>query len=146
MGGISSTGNARSAARTDASGGREVVFVRNAAITKTVSVPASTRLSVRARGDQCAGAPNMRVTVDGSEVMSVQVPGTGFLDYVTDVNIPAGSHTFAVSFTNDFASGCDRNLRVDKVELSTPAATSQTFARLSDVGALCVLDRACARG
>jgi hypothetical protein len=118
---ISSTGNARSIVRTDASGGREVFIVRNASISRTLSLPASQRIRVRARGDQCNGAPNMTVSVDGAQAMSVPVPSTAFADYEADLSAPtgiaAGSHTVAVAFTNDYGTGCDRNLRVDSVEL-----------------------------
>ena len=118
---ISSTGNARSVARPDASGGREVLIVRNASISRTLSLPASQRIRVRARGDQCGGAPTMAVSVDGAPAMTVPVPSTGFADYEADLASPqgisTGSHTVAVAFTNDYAKGCDRNLRLDSVEL-----------------------------
>ena len=63
----------------------------------------------------------MAVSVDGTQAMSVPVPSTAFADYEADLavpaGLPAGSHTVAVAFTNDYGSGCDRNLRVDSVEL-----------------------------
>jgi hypothetical protein len=43
----------------------------NATATGTFSTTAARRLVVRARGDQCDGAPRMTVAVDGRTVLDV---------------------------------------------------------------------------
>jgi hypothetical protein len=118
MSGVSSTGNARGYSDANASGQRAVFFPRNATISKTTTLPAFQHLIVRARGDQCQGAPTMVVRVDGTQVMSAAVSSTTFADYVVARSAAAGSHKVEISFLNDFtATGCDRNLRVDKVSV-----------------------------
>jgi hypothetical protein len=62
----------------------------------------------------------MVASVDGAQVMSVPVPTNTWADYTAPVSLAAGSHTVSVGFTNDYAKTCDRNLRVDLVEASTP--------------------------
>src|SRR5947209_2140805 len=89
--------------------------------TKTVTTPGSSiRIAISARGDQCNGAPHMVATVDGSQVLSVDVTNTGsYTEYAADLYAAAGQHTVTVSFTNDYSLKpvCDRNLYVDRVTL-----------------------------
>lgn len=106
-------------ADSSASGGLAVSFWANDSITKTVTTPAATSVTVGARGDQCNGAPNMVLQVDGQTIMSVAVPATSWTNYSSPLTLAAGSHAFTVAYTNDMrvVGGCDRNLRVDKVTL-----------------------------
>lgn len=107
-----------------ASGGRALLIWSNGAATGNVTTSAATSIIVRAKGDQCDGAPVMRVDLDGREVLRTPVPSTGWDSYSVPVPVPAGTHTVAVAFTNDHSKrGCDRNLRVDSVSFSAaPAA------------------------
>ena len=90
----------------------------------TASGPA-TGLVVRARGDQCQGAPVMQVLLDGVQVGSVAVAATVWTDYALPGAWPAGPHRLQVSFTNDHgAAGCDRNLVLDRVQLTGAALTT----------------------
>ncbi|HEX2231867.1 MAG TPA: carbohydrate-binding domain-containing protein [Thermoleophilaceae bacterium] len=116
--------NARVYWETGLSGGAGVAMFTNGALSKSVSLPSSGRVTVRASGQQCGGAPTMAVLVDGAQVMSAQVPTTGMADYGADVNVPAGTHEVRVAFTNDLyqAGVCDRNLRVDKVTFSSASS------------------------
>jgi endoglucanase len=84
---------------------------------------AARRLVVRARGDQCDGAPRMVVSVDGRSVLDATVPATTWSDYGVDLALANGAHTLAIAFTNDAhgTNGCDRNLRLDKVTVSSTA-------------------------
>src|SRR5262249_22640870 len=76
-------------------------------------------LSVRARGDQCNGPPQMTVMVDGQTALLQQVSSSDWNDYSAATAIPPGTHTISISFDNDFvSSGCDRNLRLDRVKLT----------------------------
>ena len=69
----------------------------------------------------------MTVQIDGNAVMSdVLVSNTSFANLTADVSLTPGSHTLAISFSNDFYSAgvCDRNLMVDVVTLSGSSSVS----------------------
>lgn len=84
----------------------------------------TARLVVRARGDQCEGAPVMRVSVDGVVAGSRPVSTTSWGDYEFSGRWAAGPREVTVAFTNDHSSTCDRNLRLDRIILrSTPTPT-----------------------
>jgi predicted xylan-binding protein with Ca-dependent carbohydrate-binding module/lysyl oxidase/fibronectin type III domain protein len=106
-----------------ASGGKGLWMPSNDTVTETVTTPSASMVTVRAKGDQCNGAPNMLVQVDGRTAISVGVAATSFTDYAGAIDLAAGSHTFAITFGNDLyqAGVCDRNLKLDKVTLSGSA-------------------------
>src|SRR5919108_182883 len=54
-----------------ASGGQALLIWSNATASKQVSTPSFTQLQVRARGDQCKGAPKMTVAANGKLVTLV---------------------------------------------------------------------------
>src|SRR5664280_1638814 len=111
--------------RTDPSavGGKALIVWSNGAATGSVS-GAATGLTVRARGDQCLGAPQMAVTVDGRQVLSAAVPNTAWANFTAPVALAAGAHQFAVSFLNDaLTSSCDRNLFLDQLTFNTTTPT-----------------------
>jgi hypothetical protein len=84
---------------------------------------ATRRITVRARGEQCAGAPRMTVSVDGRVALDVNVTATSWTDYAADLALNDGSHSLTVRFANDYRSAsCDRNLLVDRVTLTSIAA------------------------
>jgi Ca-dependent carbohydrate-binding module xylan-binding len=74
-------------------------------------------LSVTARGDQCQGAPQLVVRVDGVQVLSADVPHPSWSDFRAPVALDSGRHLFEVSFPNDLwiPPDCDRNLYVDRI-------------------------------
>ena len=73
-------------------------------------------LIVRARGQQCGGAPRMVVSIDGVSRLSTLVSSTTYTAYSAPLDLPEGTHTLKVAFTNDHLSRrCDRNLIVDQV-------------------------------
>jgi predicted deacylase len=110
---------------TAASGGKALKIWSNGAGSRSISPSAdSAKLVVRARGQQCSGAPTMVVSVDGVSRLSTSVASTGYADYSAALTLPQGAHTLKVAFTNDYRSAsCDRNLIVDAVTLqaATPA-------------------------
>src|SRR5664280_2669963 len=53
-----------------ASGSRALLIWSNATATGSVAGVATDTIVVTARGDQCAGAPQMSVTIDGRIVLS----------------------------------------------------------------------------
>ncbi|NAZ82271.1 hypothetical protein GTR02_10620, partial [Kineococcus sp. R8] len=109
-----------------ASGGAELLVWSDATATGTLTTTAAASgLSVLARGDQCAGAPSMTVSVDGRVAATVSVTSPTWAAHRLPGTWPAGPHLISVAFTNDARSpGCDRNLRVDRVSMpsSVPAA------------------------
>jgi hypothetical protein len=101
---------------TSASGGKALEIWSNGTATSTYSTTGVRAISVRARGDQCSGAPQMTVSVDGKTVISRPVSATRWTEYAANLALPDGAHTVSIAFTNDYsAAGCDRNLRVDRV-------------------------------
>jgi endoglucanase len=107
-----------------ASGGRELLIWSNATATATVTTTAARRLVVRVRGDQCQGAPQMTVRVDGRVLLTQSVSSTTWTTAGGDVALANGSHSVSVSFDNDaMAGGCDRNLRLDTITISSSAGS-----------------------
>jgi hypothetical protein len=107
----------------NASSGRALLIWSNGHAAESFTTTGVRSVSVRARGDQCSGAPQMVVAVDGSAVLRANVSSAGWATYAADSALADGLHTVTVSFTNDYlGDGCDRNLRVDAVELSPTAA------------------------
>lgn len=83
-------------------------------------------VAVRAKGELCKGAPRMAVAVDGKIVMSRLVKTQSkWGNYSVKVNVPSGKHTITAKFTNNRETrNCDRNLRVDKVNLVSMSTKS----------------------
>jgi endoglucanase len=100
-----------------ASGHSALALVANGSASGAIVPPVtSTWLQVRARGDQCAGAPLMTVFVDGRAIATTSVAATGWSDYGYSGAWAAGRHIVGIGFSNDHRSStCDRNLRVDYV-------------------------------
>lgn len=114
-------------ADTTASGGRALLIWANGSSTGSVASSGLQQLWVKARGDQCAGAPRMVVTLDGKTVMTRDVTASTWTAYSVSLGAADGLHAVSVSFTNDYRSAtCDRNLRVDKVTLT--GTSSNPFA------------------
>ncbi|MGZ6640491.1 MAG: glycoside hydrolase family 6 protein [Solirubrobacteraceae bacterium] len=106
-----------------ADGGSAALIWSNGSASGPVTTRAARRISVRAKGDQCSGAPHMVVAVDGRTVLDVTVPVTTWTAYAADAALPDGAHTLSVRFTNDAStSACDRNLRVDSITFTSTAA------------------------
>jgi endoglucanase len=114
-----------------ASGGRALEIWSTATASGTVTSRATRRITVRARGQLCDGAPRMVVAVDGRTALDVQVGATSWTDYAADLPLADGAHTLTVRFANDYLrTGCDRNLFVDRVQLTSVAARPLPGARL----------------
>ena len=113
-----------------ASGGAALLIWSDASASETFATKDVRNVSVRARGDQCAGAPQLAVAIDGVTVLSQAVTSTSWATYSANAAVPDGTHTFTVAFTNDHLDdGCDRNLRVDDVTLSATASAPLAAAR-----------------
>jgi hypothetical protein len=105
---------------TSASGGKAISFWSNDTVSKTVTTVAGTQLVVRAYGDQCSGAPNVVLAMDGATVFTAAASAGSWTNYSAAKNVSAGSHTFSLTYNNDFRStSCDRNLRVDSVTVNS---------------------------
>jgi outer membrane biosynthesis protein TonB len=105
-----------------ASSGKELAMFWTATVTGQVDLPAgATTLAVRARGDQCQGAPQMQVSIDGKVVSTSAVTSTTWTNVTIPVQLAAGTHAISVAFTNDHtATGCDRNLYLDQLTFTPP--------------------------
>jgi hypothetical protein len=102
--------------------------VANGSFTTTA---AADKITIRAKGDQCGGAPQMVLKVNGQQIYSAAVTAASFTDYTTAVSLPAGTHTLQLAFINDnwLPGTCDRNLYIDRTTvygtttIQTPAPT-----------------------
>lgn len=110
---------------SSASGGSALTLTSKGTASKVLQLPASTSVTVRAKGQQCNGSPSMAVAVDGVTIATTNVTSNAWTDYTTPKSLPAGSHTLAVTFTNPYWFFCSRNLSLDKVTV-VPAATTPT--------------------
>lgn len=129
-----------------ASAGRAVLLWSYGSLSGSANAPAgaaSTRFAFRVAGDQCGGAPEVDVNVDGQLLGHRVVANTTWVTYAYTGNWRPGPHTVSVSYTNDFTpSPCDRNIRLDRFVFTAPAgttpppppppATTRTFGLSSD--------------
>lgn len=125
---LSSSKNGAVYSDSTASGGRAVVLNKNSSISKTVTLPQSSSVVIRAKGDQYQGAPSMRVTINGTEVATVAVSATSWTDYTVPISAGPGTYTLTIAYINDLSgkkSG-DRNLRLDTVRVVAAADTDPT--------------------
>ncbi|MGY4709452.1 carbohydrate-binding domain-containing protein [Mycolicibacterium sp. CBM1] len=111
---------------TGASGRKALLLSTNSTASKTVTLPATTSVVIRARGDQYKGAPQMTVSIDGTVVSTVSVSSTKWTDYTIPVTLAAGTHTITVAFTNDLRQSAskDRNLRIDQITFVAASTTT----------------------
>lgn len=66
---------------TQASGGAGLLIWTDGTATNTATATAASQLVVRARGDQCRGAPTMTVKVDGQTAGTISVAAAAWQDY-----------------------------------------------------------------
>ncbi len=121
-----------------ASGGKALLVWSNGTADTTVTTGTFGQLVVRAKGDQCSGAPAMTVLVDGVRAGSVSVPSTTWAGYTIPGSWTAGTHRISLQFTNDYRNSvCDRNLRLDRVAVvaSTPTAQQEAESTSLTAGA-----------
>jgi beta-glucanase (GH16 family) len=121
-----------------ASGGRAVRMWWNSSLSVTGNMPASSKIVVVAKSQDCLGPASMTVKLDGQPVLTTSVKNWVWTTYTVAAPIAAGPHTISVSFTNDFdllIFVCDRALYVDKVSIvpaagpTDPPPTSGTCAQ-----------------
>lgn len=116
-------------------------FTSNAVASGTVNLSGvSNQIVVRAKGDQCNGAPNMAVSVDGKQLVNANVSGSSWGDYTVNLlsALTQGSHSVSVQMTNPYTGykgkgrniACIRALYVDVIQFtdttSPPASTDTT--------------------
>jgi hypothetical protein len=117
---LSDPSNARLSHDKNALEGRALLMTGNDTTTKAVAVAGTiSQISVRARGDQCEGAPRMIVRIAGQVVLGAEVTNTRWQVFTAEVSIASGSGAVSITYPNDHVtSHCDRNLRLDVVTLS----------------------------
>lgn len=103
-----------------ASAGKRLMLWTYGTASKTLTTEhAYSRVVVRAKGDQCDGAPEAWLKVDGATVAKHAVTATGWTDYSHTLRLPAGQHTISVQYPYDYeSSACNRNLYLDRVVLA----------------------------
>jgi len=117
-----------------ASGGAALRFGKNGLASVTHATSGAGTVVVRARGDQCQGAPSIALEIDGQRIPLPAVSATTWADYPARIDGADGPHRVEVAYVNNFVGGgCDRNLYVDRVTFG-PAqrASSRTTPRSDD--------------
>ncbi|MBX4197209.1 hypothetical protein KW801_01475, partial [Candidatus Saccharibacteria bacterium] len=118
---------------TSASSGKAVFISTNGTATGSLNLPSNvTSLTVVAKGVQCSGAPTMTMAIDGSNTMTnMAVSSTAWASYSASVNLNAGTHSVALSFTNDYnktrgnsRNSCTRDLYIDVSNFFGPSAVT----------------------
>ncbi len=108
-------------ADASASGGHALELNQNATASTNLSLPTSTSVVIRAKGQNCWGAPTMTVSIDGNAISTTTVSATSWTNYTTSATINQGTHTLRIAFTDALnLLFCRRTLFVDDV--SFPAA------------------------
>lgn len=113
---------------TSASGGSALVLTAASTASTTIALPASASIVVRAKGQQCNGAPTMNLAVDGKTISTTKVSSTSWSSYTTPTTLAAGSHTIGIAYPNPYRFFCTRSLSLDRVTVvaSAPSTTSTT--------------------
>src|SRR3954454_9693606 len=92
---------ARIAADSTASGGLSVALSGKGSLAATVTAPSPvTGVTVRAKGDQCLGAPVLAVRLDGTTVATFTVTSTSWANYSAAAPLPAGAHALTLAYRN----------------------------------------------
>ena len=107
-----------------ASNGKAVEYDWPGTVRLTVTLPADAdSITLRVRGDQCAGAPAYTVKIDGAQIASDSVASTSWTNFTYAAPLVAGMHAIEVTYTNDhtepWPNACDRNLYLDSVTFSS---------------------------
>jgi hypothetical protein len=125
--------------KSTASGGQEVAFYTRGSATSSFD-GAATNLTLRARGNDCQGDPQLNVYIDGALKKTVDLTSGIFADYVVPLSdLSGGTHTLGVSFENNFSDPgvCDRNAYLDYYVLTLPdappPATSAVLVGAGDI-------------
>ncbi len=119
------------------------------AATITADTPAyADKIIVSVRGEACSDPvrttfgrwPHLVVSVDGVGVISTFATSHRWQKTSTNIDLPAGRHTFTITFDNDLFKGgiCDRVLRIDHIALfdlrgarDRPLASARAFSDTS---------------
>jgi hypothetical protein len=90
-----------------------------------VKLPADAdTITLRMRGDQCAGAPEYTLAIDNEPAGGGTVPSSSWTTLTHGAALDAGTHSVDVRFTNDHRQwwpACDRNLYLDAITFSASA-------------------------
>lgn len=104
---------------SSASGGKAIDLSSNGTATGTVNfASAINSITVMARAKTCQGSPIMSVKLDGSNLISSSVSATSWTAYTATANFNSGTHSLAVTFSNDYSKAkgkkaCSRDLYLD---------------------------------
>lgn len=117
-----------------ASTGSAVRYDGEGSVQVTMTLPADAdTITLRVRGDQCAGAPEYTLAVDKADVAQDTAASTSWTERSYSLPLLAGTHSIAIQYTNDHSQlwpdACDRNLYLDAVTVAASgAATPETAA------------------
>lgn len=77
-----------------------------------------TGVELTIRGDQCKGAPKVRLLLDGQQILQSVISNTTFQTVSNNISFAKGSHKLTAKLTNYLSSGkCARALYIDVTKL-----------------------------
>lgn len=125
--GMSAGDGVRRIVDSGASGGSALRFGKNGLASIAHATSGAGTVVVRARGDQCQGAPSMALEIDGRRIPLPAVSATSWTSYPAPIHVADGPHRIEIAYINNFVGGdCDRNLYVDRVTFApAPRAASR---------------------
>lgn len=124
-----------------ANGGKALKLVSNTAAVGSLTTTApGTTVVLHAKGTQCAGAPQAKISIDGTQVLLSSVSGTTWGDYIATVPVTQGTHSLSAVFINPYSwsgrgkngkGACVRELFLDYIQVqdnTPPPPVSDTTA------------------
>ncbi len=90
--------------------------------TLTTTLP-GINVTLRAKGTQCQGAPQAKITVDGADAVLASVSATSWTTYSVAVVSNAGTHAVTAALSNPYVkagkskTACTRELYVDQIQI-----------------------------
>ena len=121
----------RTVADVSASNGFAVRYDWPGSVQLKVMLPADAdAITLRVRGDQCAGAPAYSLMIDDAPIASDTVASTSWTDRSYSQPLVAGTHSVDIRYTNDhmepWPNACDRNLYLDAITFSASGSLPGT--------------------
>ncbi len=110
-----------------ATNGSAVRYQWSGSVQLTVTLPADADgVTLRVRGDQCAGAPAYTLTIDNAPVGNSSIASTSWTTNTYSVSLVAGAHVIQVAFANPqvqyWPAFCDRTLYLDSATFTSSGA------------------------
>jgi|GEM_PF-3528271 len=130
------TGSGNVVSDNSAQQGKALSLTNTTAATGTLTTTAmGDTLTLRAKGVQCHGAPQVAITVDGQQKLLTSVSSTSYTGYSVATSISQASHSVTAKLTNPYAKhSCARSVSLDYISVtsnSSPVTTAPLTVTLT---------------